>query len=205
VVDEPEAVLAAVRAEVPAFRPTPSQWFRVKFLRKIALLGGAKVFAVSRLSIPETNGYVGLLPDGRAYLLGSDWKGPCAPAGFNALLDPKLLHFETQVGVSAYARAYIALMHTDRARVVERLEDVPDPDTDRYRKYEDGVTEELLERYRGLIRPALREPNGTGATMSFYVWLKTELQRWELGVTPEGRVTSCQFLRVAGTPSSGVR
>ncbi len=203
-VDERETVLAAVRAQVAGFRATPSEWFRVEFRRQIRLLRGAKVFAVTRLTIPETHGLVGLASHGHAYLLGSDWTGPCAATGFNALVDPAQVKLETPRGAAAFARAYLALMHLGRARLVERLADIPDPDTDEYREYERDVVKEIEEKYRGLVRPVLREERPGGSVVSFYVWIKSELQRWELGVTGAGQVTACTFLRVAGTPADRV-
>lgn len=199
--DETEAVLAAVRAEVADFRATPSQWFRVEFRRAIRLLHGAKVYAVTRLSLPETHGLVALATDGRAYVLGSDWTGPCAAKGFNALVDPAQVRLEAPGGPAAFARAYLALMHIGRARLVERVADIADPDTDEYREYERDVMEEIEEKYKGLVRPVLREARPGGSLVSFYVWIKSELQRWELEVNRTGQVTACEFTRVAGTPS----
>jgi len=203
-VDETEAVLAAVRAEVAAFRGTPSSWFRVEFRRRIALLHGARVFAVTRLSIPETRGLVALAADGRAVLLGSDWSGPCACKGFNALVDPAQVKLAAPGGAAAFARAYLALMHVGGARLVEKLADISNPDTDEYREYERDVMDEIGEKYKGLIRPVLRQPAPGGSAVSFYVWIKSELQRWEMVVNVAGEVTSCEFLRVAGVPSDRV-
>lgn len=202
--DEAEAVLAAVRAEVPEFRPTPSQWFRVEFRRQIRLLRGAKVYAVTRLTIPETHGLAALAPDGRAHLLGSDWTGPCAAKGFNALVDPAQVRLDRPGGAAAFARAFLALMQTQRARLVEKLADLPDPATDDYREYERDVMDEIEANYKGLVRPVLREPHPAGSLVSFYVWVRTELQRWELAVTAAGQVTACAFQRVAGIPSSRI-
>jgi hypothetical protein len=200
-VDETEAVLAAVRAAVPEFRATPSQWFRVEFRRRIGLLRGARVYAVTRLAIPESHGLVGLAADGRAHLLGSDWTGPCAVKGFNALVDPPHVRLENPRGAEVFARAYLALMHVGGARLVDRLADIADPDTDGYREYERDVMDEIERKYKGLIRPPLREPHPAGSALSFYVWLKSELQRWQLVVTKDAQVASCEFLRVAGVPS----
>ena len=202
-VDQTEAVLAAVRAEVPAFRATPSQWFRVELRRRIRLLGGADVYAVTRLAIPETHGLVALAADGRAVLLGSDWKGPCASKGFNTLVDPAQVRLAAPGGASAFARAYLALMHTGGARLVEKLADIPNPETEEYRDSERDVMDEIKEKYKGLIRPVLREPRPPGWAVSFYVWIKSELQRWEMVVNEAGQVTSCEFLRVAGVPLTG--
>jgi hypothetical protein len=204
-VDETEAVLTSVRTEVTAFRATPSPWFRVEFRRRIALLHGAKVFAVTRLSIPETHGLVALAADGRAVLLGSDWMGPCAAKGFNALVDPAQVKLAAPGGAAAFARAYLALMHTRGARLVEKLADIANPDTDAYRDYERDVMEKIEEKYKGLIRPVLREARPPGSAVSFYVWVKSELQRWEMAVSEGGQVTACQFLRVAGVPADHVR
>ena len=201
---EAEAVLAAVRAEVPAFRVTPSQWFRVELRRPIRLLRGAKVYAVTRLSIPESHGLVALAADGRAVLLGSDWTGPCAAKGFNALVDPAQVKLAAPGGAAAFARAYLALMHTGGARLVEKLADIADPDTDEYRDSERDVRDEIEEKYKGLIRPVLREPAPGGSAVSFYVWIKSELQRWEMAVNEAGQVTACEFLRVAGVPAGHV-
>ena len=203
-VDETEAVLTAVRAEVAAFRATPSSWFRVEFRRRIALLHGARVFAVTRLTIPETRGLVALAADGRAVLLGSDWSGPCASKGFNALVDPTRVKIATPGGAAAFARAYLALMHVGGARLVEKLADIPNPDTEEYRDYERDVMDEIEEKYKGLIRPVLREPHPPDWAVSFYVWIKAELQRWEMVVTDVGHVTACEFLRVAGVPSDRI-
>ncbi len=205
VADETEAVLAAVRAEVPDFRATPSRWFRVEFRRQIRLLRGAMVYAVTRLAIPETHGLVALGADGQAHLLGSDWTGPCAAKGFNALVDPARVNLAAPGGAAAFVRAYLALMHTGGARLVESLGDVPDPDTDVYREYERDVMAEIEEKYKGLIRPVLREAHPGRSAVSFYVWIKSELQRWEMAVNASGQITSCQFLRVAGVPSDRVR
>lgn len=202
--EEVEAVLAAVRVEVSDFRPTPSQWFRVEFRRRIRLLQGAKVYAVTRLTIPETHGLVALAPDGRASLLGSEWTGPCAVKGFNALVDPAQVRLERPGGAGAFARAYLALMHLGRARLVEKLADLSDPDSDEYRDYERDVMDEVEASYKGLVRPALREPHPAGSLVSFYVWIKTELQRWELVVNTGGQVTACGFQRVAGVPSDRI-
>jgi hypothetical protein len=199
--EETEAVVAAVRAEVAAFRATPTEWFRVELRRKITLLGGAKVFAVTRLALPESRGLVGLAPDGRAYLLGSDWTAPCAAKGFNALVEPAQVKLQSPGGAAAFARAYLALMHIGGARLVERLADIPDPDTDEYREYEREVVKEIEGKYRGLVRPVLREERPGGSMVSFYVWVRSELQRWELRVNGAGQVTACEFLRVAGAPS----
>lgn len=204
-VDEAETVLAAVRAEVAGFRATPSGWFRVEFRRQIRLLRGAKLFAVTRLTIPETHGLVGLAPDGRAYVLGSDWTEPCATKGFNALVDPAQVRLESSGGAAAFARAYLALMHIGGARLVERLADVADPDTDAYREYERDVMDEVEMNYRGLVRPVLREEQPAGSALSFYVWVKSELQRWQLVVNGGGQVTACEFQRVAGVPSDRAR
>ena len=203
-VDEAEAVLAVVRAEVAAFRVTPSQWFRVEFRRAIRLLRGARVYAVTRLALPESHGLVALAADGRAHLLGSDWTGPCAAKGFNALVDPAQVKLDAPGGAGAFARAYLALMHTGRARVVERLDEIPDRDTDEYREYEREVMDELEAKYKGLVRPVLREARPGGALVSLYVWVRTELQRWELEVNGGGQVTACSFIRVAGAPSDRV-
>ncbi len=202
--DEAEAVLAAVRREVPAFRATPSQWFRVELRRPIRLLRGARVYAITRLTIPETHGLVALGPDGRASLLGSDWTGPCAAKGFNALVDAAQVKLEAPHGATAFVRAYLALMHIGGARLVERLEDIADPDTDEYREYERDVMDEVETNYRGLVRPVLREPRPDGSGVSFYVWVKSELQRWQLVVNAAGQVTACEFLRVAGVPSDHI-
>ena len=203
-VDETEAVLAAVRAEVAAFRGTPSSWFRVEFRRRIALLHGARVFAVTRLSIPETRGLVALAADGHAVLLGSDWSGPCASKGFNALVDPAQVKLATPGGPAAFARAYLALMHVGGARLVEKVADIPNPDTDEYREYERDVMDEIGEKYKGLIRPVLRESHPPDWAVSFYVWIKAELQRWEMVVTDAGHITACEYLRVAGVPSDRI-
>ena len=203
--DGGEAVLAAVRAKVPQFRATPSQWFRVEFRRQLRLLRGAKVYAVTRLSVPETRGLVGLAADGRAYVLGSDWTAPCDAKGFNALLDPTQVKLAAPGGAAAFVRSYLALMDVGGARLVEKLADIPDPDTDTYREYERDVMDEIEEKYKGLIRPVLREAHPAGSAVSFYVWVKSELQRWEMLVSEASQVTSCQFLRVAGIPSDHVR
>ena len=204
VTDEAEAVLAAVRAEVADFRATPRQWFRVELRRPIRLLRGAKVYAVTRLTIPETHGLVALGPDGRAHLLGSDWTGPCAAKGFNALVDAAQVKLEAPPGPAAFVRAYLALMHIGGARLVERVADITDPDTDEYREYERDVMDEIEEKYLGLVRPVLREPRPGGSALSFYVWIKSELQRWEMVVNAAGQVTACEFLRVAGIPSDHI-
>ncbi|HEY7676282.1 MAG TPA: hypothetical protein VIG69_04370 [Candidatus Methylomirabilis sp.] len=204
-VDETEAVLTAVRSAVAAFRATPSPWFRVEFRRRIALLHGAKVFAVTRLAIPETHGLVALAPDGPGILLGSDWTDPCAPRGFNALVDPAQVKLAAPGGAAAFARAYLALMHTRGARLVEKLADIADPDTDEYRDHERDVMGEIEEKYKGLIRPVLRGPATGGSAVSFYVWVKSELQRWEMVVNEAGQVTACEFLRIAGVPADHIR
>ena len=204
-IDETEAVLAAVRAEVAAFRATPSQWFRVEFRRPIRLLRGAKVYAVTRLTIPETHGLVALGPDGRAYLLGSDWTSPCAAKGFNALVDAGQVRLDAPEGRAPFVRAYLALMHIGGARLVERLADIPDPDREDYREYERDVMDEIAGKYKGLIRPVLRESRAGRSAVSFYVWFKSELQRWEIVVNGADQVTACEFLRVAGVPSDRVR
>jgi hypothetical protein len=95
-------------------------------------------------------------------------------------------------------------MHTGRARVVERLDEIPDRHTDEYREYEREVMDEIEAKYRGLVRPVLQEARPGGALVSLYVWVRTELQRWELEVNGGGQVTACRFLRVAGFPSDRV-
>jgi hypothetical protein len=88
---------------------------------------------------------------------------------------------------------------------VEKLADIANPDTDAYRDYERDVMEKIEEKYKGLIRPVLREARPPGSAVSFYVWVKSELQRWEMAVSEGGQVTACQFLRVAGVPADHVR